>query len=46
MNIGPFSTEPELEPMQKGTAKGWIGEYHWVSLPVTDKNKYDVFLAA
>lgn len=41
MNIGPFSTEPELEPMQKGTAKGWIGEYHWVSLPVTDKNKYD-----
>ena len=33
--------EPEPEPMQKGTAKGWIGEYHWVSLPVTEKNKYD-----
>jgi len=35
------SQEPELTPMKKGKAKGWIGEYHWVSLPVTEKNKYD-----
>ncbi len=49
VNIGPFTAssfngvqmEPELTPMKKGTAKGWIGEYHWVSLPVTDKNKYE-----
>ena len=33
--------EPELQPMQTGKAKSWLGEYHWVSLPVTDKNKYD-----
>lgn len=33
--------EPELTPMKTGKAKGWIGEYHWVSLPVTDKNKYE-----
>lgn len=33
--------EPELESMKTGKAKGWLGEYHWVSLPVTDKNKYD-----
>ena len=33
--------EPELSPMKTGKAKGWVGEYHWVSLPVTDKNKYD-----
>ena len=36
--------EPTLEPMQSGKAKGWIGEYHWISLPVTDKNKYDDIL--
>lgn len=49
MNIGPFNSsvfsgvqmEPALTPMQTGKAKGWIGEYHWVSLPVTEKNKYD-----
>lgn len=49
MNIGPFNSnvfngvqmEPELTPMKTGKAKGWLGEYHWVSLPVTDKNKYD-----
>ena len=33
--------EPELTPMKKGKAKSWLGEYHWVSLPVTDKNKFD-----
>jgi hypothetical protein len=33
--------EPELAPMSKGKAKSWLGEFHWVSLPVTDKNKYD-----
>ena len=51
MNNAPFtintnvfngpSMEPELEPMRTGKAKGWLGEYHWVSLPVTDKNKYE-----
>ena len=46
ININPsvfngIQMEPELEEMQKGKAKGWIGEYHWVSLPVTEKNKYD-----
>jgi len=35
------SLEPELTPMKKGTSKSWLGEFHWVSLPVTDKNKYD-----
>ncbi len=24
---------PESVPMKKGKAKGWLGEYHWVSLP-------------
>jgi hypothetical protein len=33
--------EPELAQMKKGIAKSWLGEYHWVSLPITDKNKYD-----
>lgn len=37
---GP-DAEPEIEPMHTGKAKGWLGEYHWVSLPVTDKNKYE-----
>jgi len=32
---------PELEPMHTGKASGWGMEYHWVSLPITDKNKYD-----
>lgn len=32
--------EKELEPMHTGKAKGWLGEYHWVSLAVTDDNKY------
>ena len=50
MNIGPFNSnvfngpvqmEPELEPMHTGKAGGWGMTYHWVSLPVTDKNKYD-----
>lgn len=48
MNIGPFNSnvfsgvqmEPEIEPMKTGKAKGWIGEYHWVSPPVTEQNKY------
>jgi hypothetical protein len=29
----------EIKDMQTGKAKGWLGEYHWVSLPVTEKNK-------
>ena len=49
MNIGPFNSnifngvqmESDLEPMHTGKAKGWGMEYHWVSLPVTEKNKYD-----
>lgn len=32
--------ESQLEPMQTGKAKSWWGDYHWVSLPVTDDNKY------
>ena len=32
--------EPELNPMKKGKSKSWLGEYHWVTLPITDKNKY------
>lgn len=39
--IGSAQTEPEIQPMQTGKAKGWIGEYHWVSPPVTDQNKYE-----
>lgn len=32
--------EPELSPMKTGKAKSWLGEYHWVQLPVTEENKY------
>lgn len=32
--------EPEFTPMQTGKAKGWLGEYHWVSLPVTEENQH------
>lgn len=38
---GVQQSEPELEPMETGKASGWGMEYNWVSLPVTDKNKYD-----
>lgn len=31
--------EQALTPMKTGKAKGWIGTYHWVSLPVTEQNK-------
>lgn len=33
-------SEPEIQPMKTGKAKGWIGEYNWVSLPITEENKY------
>jgi len=33
-------SEPEIQPMKTGKAKGWIGEYNWVSLPITEDNKY------
>lgn len=33
--------EPELSPMRTGTTRSWLGEYHWVSPPITEKNKYD-----
>ena len=36
----PVSTEPDIEPMRTGKAKGWIGEYFWVKLAVTEDNKY------
>ena len=32
--------ESEIEPMKTGKAGGWGMSYHWVSLPVTDDNKY------
>jgi hypothetical protein len=33
--------EPEIEPMKTGKAGGWgIFQYHWVSMPVNDSNKY------
>jgi hypothetical protein len=44
INTSIFSAsnlEPELTPMKTGEAKGWTGmNYKWVSLPVTDQNKY------
>lgn len=30
LNNTVFNTEPS--PMETGKAKGWLGEYHWVSL--------------
>jgi hypothetical protein len=33
--------ELALTPMKTGKTRSWLGEYHWVSLPVTDDNKYD-----
>ena len=30
----------ELQPMQIGDAKGWGWTYKWVSLAVTEENKY------
>jgi hypothetical protein len=35
-----INLEKEIEPMKTGKAKGWLGEYHWVQLPVTEDNKY------
>ena len=33
--------ENAIEPMRSGEASGWgIWKYHWVSLPVTEDNKY------
>jgi len=45
MNIGPINSnvfngvqmEPELSPMKTGKARGWLGEYHWVSLAFDPK---------
>lgn len=39
--INSIKMESTIDPMQTGKASGWLGEYHWVSLPVTDDNKYD-----
>lgn len=44
-NPGVFNgitIEPSNEPMKKGKAKGWLGEYHWVSLPITESGNKTV----
>ena len=38
--LNNINLEKELEPMRTGKAKGWVGEYHWVQLAVTEENKY------
>lgn len=38
--VNSVQGEPQLAPMQTGKAKGWLGEYHWVTPAVTEKNKY------
>ena len=38
--LNNINLEKELEPMRTGRAKGWVGEYHWVQLAVTEENKY------
>lgn len=48
MNVGPVNSnvfnniqlEPKITPMKTGKARGWLGEYHWVQLPVTEENKF------
>jgi hypothetical protein len=38
---GDVGQEPEVQPMQVGKAKGWLGTYSWVTIPITEQNKYD-----
>lgn len=35
-----INLEKEIQPMKTGDASGWGMKYKWVSLPVTDDNKY------
>lgn len=32
--------EKEPKPMQSGKTRSWLGEYYWVSLPITEQNQY------
>lgn len=43
--LNGIELESQLEPMKTGKVKSWLGEYHWVSLPVTDDNKYQDIIA-
>jgi len=33
--------EPKVQPLKRGNATSWLGDYEWVSLPITEENKYD-----
>ena len=39
--LNSIKMESDIEPMQTGKASGWLGEYHWVSLPINEDNKYN-----
>lgn len=39
--LNSIKMESDIEPMQTGKASGWLGEYHWVSLPIHEDNKYN-----
>lgn len=39
MNIFHSSDESELAAMTTGSARGWMGTYTWVRLPVTLQNQ-------
>ena len=30
--------KPDFQPMKTGEAKSWLGNYFWVSLPITEQN--------
>jgi len=38
--INEIFGKKDLRPMRTGEAKGWLGTYKWVSLNVTEENKY------
>lgn len=38
--LDDINLTPQPTPMTTGKAKGWLGEYHWVSLPF-DPDKAD-----
>lgn len=41
MSVLTQHDESNLEPMKTGKAQGWgIFNYHWVTIPVTESNKY------
>jgi len=33
--------DPDPQPLKRGSASGWLGNYEWVSLPITEENKYN-----